>query len=249
MTISIENKLAEIAEQGYTVLPDVLSSAQVEQILDSVRKISAQVPYAKPDSGESDRAKGSAAHRLRNLISRGAEFRELAMLAPVSTIVETLLKPGYLLFSSAINDVGPNERHQRLHTDDMLVTYPRPLAEPVTVNSVWALSDFTAENGATRVVPESHLSAHRPSEKEAIPVEMTRGSVLIYHGSLWHQAGANITSDDRRIAMILAYCARYIRPYENQMKLIPLEEARNMTAAERQLIGFDYVIEHDLRRG
>ena len=104
----------------------------------------------------------------------------------------------------------------------MLIPIPKP-HPPTVCNSMWALTDFTEANGATRIIPGTHLSDHSPDygpPYDSIPAEMARGSVLVWHGSLWHGGGANQT-DDRRIGIAMNYCAGYIRQQENQQLGLP----------------------------
>ena len=92
--------------------------------------------------------------------------------------------------------VDPEERAQPIHADDQLLPLPKPHV-PTVCNTMWALTDFTEANGATRIIPGSHLRDHSPefgSRHESIAAEMPRGSVLVWHGSLWHGGGANRTA-------------------------------------------------------
>jgi ectoine hydroxylase-related dioxygenase (phytanoyl-CoA dioxygenase family) len=122
----------------------------------------------------------------------------------------------------------------------MVFPLPRPHV-PLVCNSMWAITDFTAENGATRVLPGSHRSDRAPGffdEVEGmIPAEMPRGSVLIYNGSLWHRGGAN-RSDAPRLGIAMNYCAGWLRQQENQQLGIPLAIAREFSPQLRRLAGF-----------
>lgn len=120
-----------------------------------------------------------------------------------------------------------------------------PLAKPhvaTVANSMWALTDFTEANGATRVVPGSHLWDHGPdyfATEPALPsiaAEMPKGSVLVWHGSTWHGGGAN-TSDEVRVGVAMNYCAGYIRQQENQQLGIPPEIMATFSPQLRQLCG------------
>jgi len=105
---------------------------------------------------------------------------------------------------------------------------------------MWALTDFTEENGATRVIPGSHLRDHSPvylQPYDSVPAEMAAGSVLVWHGSLWHGGGAN-GSPRRRVGVAMNYCAGYIRQQENQQLGIPREIARGFSPRLRQLVGY-----------
>ncbi len=97
---------------------------------------------------------------------------------------------------------------------------------------MWALTDFTEANGATRIIPGTHLADHSPTTAEpydSIPAEMPRGSVLVWHGSLWHGGGAN-TTDERRIGIAMNYCAGWVRQQENQQLGIPRRDRPRLLA-------------------
>jgi ectoine hydroxylase-related dioxygenase (phytanoyl-CoA dioxygenase family) len=105
---------------------------------------------------------------------------------------------------------------------------------------MWALTDFTEENGATRIIPGSHLRDHSPvygKHYDSIPAEMKKGSVLVWHGSLWHGGGANRTSE-RRVGIAMNYCAGWVRQQENQQLGIPREVACGFEPRLRELVGY-----------
>ena len=105
---------------------------------------------------------------------------------------------------------------------------------------MWALTDFTEENGATRIVPGSHLWKDRPEygrHYDSIPAEMPKGSLLIWNGSLWHGGGAN-RSTERRVGIAMNYCAGFLRQQENQQLGIPREMVKTFEDRLLQLIGY-----------
>jgi ectoine hydroxylase-related dioxygenase (phytanoyl-CoA dioxygenase family) len=118
-----------------------------------------------------------------------------------------------------------------------------PLAKPhvpTVCNTMWALTDFTAANGATRIIPGTHLADHSPrygQHYDSIAAEMPRGSVLVWHGSLWHGGGAN-TTDDRRYGIAMNYCAGWVRQQENQQLGLPLDAVRQFEPRLQDLCGF-----------
>ena len=135
--------------------------------------------------------------------------------------------------------IGPGETAQPIHADDQLIPIPKPHVATVC-NTMWALTDFTEENGATRLVPGSHTADHSPAYGESydtIPAEMDAGSVLVWHGSLWHGGGANAT-DDRRVGIAMNYCAGWIRQQENQQLGIPRDIAAGFAPRLRELCGY-----------
>jgi len=105
---------------------------------------------------------------------------------------------------------------------------------------MWALTDFTEANGATRLMPGTHLSDHSPdygAAYDSIAAEMPKGSVLIWHGSLWHGGGAN-TTNEPRIGIAMNYCAGYIRQQENQQLGLPREKVQQFEPRLRELVGY-----------
>ena len=246
----LEKVVDEIEVRGYSIVEDIVPANLQERLIERIEEIMEQ----EIDVRQRERArdfKGSATHSIRNLLNRGSVFQEGAVLAPINQIAEKLLGPGCLIFASAVVKVEPGEVPQRLHTDDILIQLPRPLPVPLIMNSIWALSDFSANNGATRLVPGSHKFDHVPSRNQTcdtVAAVMKKGSVLFYHGSMWHGADRNTTTDSSRLGMTISYCARFIRPYENQLKLLGLETARAMSPQMRRLIGYDYALPPDMQR-
>src|SRR5262249_12942963 len=137
-------------------------------------------------------------------------------------IVERLLDRGCLLSGMTAMDIGPGEVAQPLHGDDAVMSrhLQRPHA-PMFATSIWAFTDFTADNGGTRFVPGSHRSATTPDQPRALDgvtvahLEMPAGSVMIFHGSLWHGGGANTTRNDWRCGVNVQYCPGFVRQQQN----------------------------------
>jgi ectoine hydroxylase-related dioxygenase (phytanoyl-CoA dioxygenase family) len=104
---------------------------------------------------------------------------------------------------------------------------------------MWALTDFTEANGATRLAPKSHLgpSPAYGAKVETIAAEMPKGSVLIWDGALWHGGGANRTGA-RRTGVAMNYCAGLIRQQENQQLGVPAEVARGYPPRLQELMGY-----------
>jgi Phytanoyl-CoA dioxygenase (PhyH) len=135
--------------------------------------------------------------------------------------------------------IGSDEQAQPIHSDDQLIPLPKP-HPPLICNTIWAITDFTEENGATRLCPGTHLADHSPDPFEhydSIPAEMPKGGVLIWVGSLWHGGGANTTSE-RRVGIAMNYCAGYVRQQENQQLGIPIETMRRFPRRLQELCGY-----------
>ena len=141
---------------------------------------------------------------------------------------------------SAALEVGPGARDQILHREEDLYQYfpvPRP---NLILATMWAISDFTAENGGTQLVPGSHRwSADRAAEPdELVRAEMPAGSVLFWLGGTLHGAGANVTENDWRYGIVLTYTLGWLRQEENQHLSMPLAEAMALPKDVRSRLGF-----------
>jgi ectoine hydroxylase-related dioxygenase (phytanoyl-CoA dioxygenase family) len=156
----------------------------------------------------------------------------------VLPIVEGVLDDGCLVSSLSSIAIGPGETAQPIHADDQLIPLDKP-HRAIVCNTMWALTDFTEANGATRIVPGSHRwdSPVYGREVESVPAEMPKGSVLIWHGSLWHGGGANRTSE-RRVGIAMNYCAGFVRQQENQQLGIPREVAARFPQRLQRLLGY-----------
>jgi ectoine hydroxylase-related dioxygenase (phytanoyl-CoA dioxygenase family) len=154
-------------------------------------------------------------------------------------VVEGVLDAGCLVSSLSSISIAPGETPQPIHADDQLLPLPKP-HPPTVCNSMWALTDFTEENGATRIIPGTHLADRSPNygqQYDSIPAEMPRGSVLVWHGSLWHGGGAN-RSDGRRVGIAMNYCAGWIRQQENQQLGLPPSLVATFAPRLQELVGY-----------
>ena len=138
---------------------------------------------------------GEHTWRIYNLLVHGDLYERIPVHPNVLPVVEGVLDGGCLVSSLSSIAIGPGESAQPIHADDQLIPIPKP-HPPTVCNTMWALTDFTEDNGATRLVPGSHLLDHSPTygqDYPSIAAEMAKGSVLVWHGSLWHGGGANRT--------------------------------------------------------
>jgi ectoine hydroxylase-related dioxygenase (phytanoyl-CoA dioxygenase family) len=146
----------------------------------------------------------------------------------------------YQLNIAHVLDRGPESEQQMLHRDELVWSQlPRPHPE-VQLASVIALCDFTAANGATRIVPGSHRWDYgRVAEPEEIAVaEMPAGAGVIYLGSTIHGGGPNTTTDERRIGFHLSYTMGWLRTEENHYLSTPIDVARTLPRRSQELLGY-----------
>jgi ectoine hydroxylase-related dioxygenase (phytanoyl-CoA dioxygenase family) len=136
--------------------------------------------------------------------------------------------------------IGPGENAQVLHIDQSV--YPLPSRQPaVVVNTMWPLDDFSAANGATRLVPGSHRwgDDRRPdADPEIVVAEMPAGSVMFYLGNLWHGGGAN-TTERPRLGVILEFVVSWLRPQENHYLAVPRSVVRQLPERLQELLGYN----------
>jgi ectoine hydroxylase-related dioxygenase (phytanoyl-CoA dioxygenase family) len=242
----LQAHLARVERDGYTIVEGAIERDLVDALRADVERIEREHDV-QPSTNAFE---GTHTLHTYNLLARGALWQRVPVHEHVLPLVEAVLDPGCLVSSLNSISVLPAERAQPLHCDDVLIPIPKP-HPPVVCNSIWALTDFTEENGATRVAPGSHRADHSPERvadlasyrrllkqtQEARPVPMARGSVLVYDGSLWHAAGANRTRE-RRVAVAMNYCAGYIRQQENQQLGIPREVAATFPERLQELVGY-----------
>ena len=235
-TASIEDRLEQIDRDGYTIVEDAIAPDRIEALREDLARLESELGTR----AARNRFEGEKTLRVYNLLAHGSLWEGVAVDATVLPIVEGVLDRGCLVSSLSSASILPGETAQPIHADDALHPLPRP-HPPTVCNSMWALTDFTDANGATRLVPGSHhLKTPKYREVEAfesIPAEMRAGSVLIWHGSLWHGGGANRTNA-RRVGIAMNYCAGFLRQQENQQLGIPLEVVKGFSPRLQQLAGF-----------
>ncbi len=228
----IEAIEAEIKSNGCVVIKDLIDKLKVEQIKSDM------VPHLTPTPAK-DKFAGRHTKRAGLVIARSPAARELIMHPKVLEVAGKALShsTNFQLHSAQVLAVGPGAELQPIHRDQWAFDFfPFPSGFDTTLATIWALTDFTAENGATRLVPGSHkviessleeaLSASENLtinfEKETEPAEMKAGSVLFYTGSLFHGAGPNST-ESVRIGLTIQYTLGWLRQEENQYVGNPTE--------------------------
>jgi ectoine hydroxylase-related dioxygenase (phytanoyl-CoA dioxygenase family) len=228
---------AFVAADGYAIISGVIDPAACALLVEEVDRVEreAQIEFGKNDF------EGFCTRRIFNLIARGPRFRESVINESVLATVEALLGEGFLLSGTTSMHIGPGETDQLLHADDGMVSLPRP--HPATmVTTLWALSEFTKDNGATRLIPGSHLEPaivpQPEKESEIIVAEMPAGSVLVLHGSTWHGGGPNSTSQVERYGLSIQYVAGWCRQQQNLMLGTDRDLASTYPRRLQELIGY-----------
>ncbi|GJM37761.1 MAG: hypothetical protein DHS20C19_11280 [Acidimicrobiales bacterium] len=231
---SVDDLHRAIERDGYVVIEDAIPSDRLDALTDDLARLERELDARPADNS----FEGEATVRLYNLLAHGGPWPEVAVHPTVLPLAEKVLGGEILVSTLSSIAIAPGETAQPIHADDQVMPLARPHV-PTVCNSMWALTDFTEANGATRVVPGSHLLDHAPEfgvEHDSIPAEMSRGSILVWTGSLWHGGGAN-TTDETRVGIAMNYCAGWIRQQENQQLGIPAETMATFSPELRKLCG------------
>jgi ectoine hydroxylase-related dioxygenase (phytanoyl-CoA dioxygenase family) len=234
---SIDTHVQRIREDGYTILKRAVPDDIVTGLMAALERTERGhgLGYAKTSF------EGLKTLRINNLLVFDEAFWQVPLFAAQLAIAEAVLDRELLLSSYCSLVLGPGQEAQPLHEDTQLIPLPRP-HPTLAVNCIWALSDFTAANGATRIVPKSHLRDRAPRYGEADAGEgslaaMPAGSIMMFDSALWHAGGAN-TSAARRYALSCYYGAGWLRQQENLQLGIPRETAARMPRRLQELIGY-----------
>jgi ectoine hydroxylase-related dioxygenase (phytanoyl-CoA dioxygenase family) len=236
-TTTIDDHLATIEDQGYTIVEGAIEPELTTELRDTIRALFDQLGVTP----RGNRAEGFATKRLYNLVPRAEVLQQLPVHHNVLPVVERLLEPDCLLSGTTAMDIGPGERLQGLHADDGFFRIGRP-HRPMMSTTIWALTDFTEDNGATRIVPASHREPGHPDPDDdsiAVAAEMPAGSVMIMDSQLWHCGGPNTTDDDWRLGLNVQYVRGFFRTQQNQYLSIPHDQLPTYSQRLRELLGFE----------
>jgi ectoine hydroxylase-related dioxygenase (phytanoyl-CoA dioxygenase family) len=231
----VDEHRERIAEVGFTIVEGAIEVDLVDELVEELHRLEVDLGIV-PARNDFE---GSQTVRIYNLLVHGKVFERVPVHPNVLPVVESVLDPQCLISSLSSIAICEGETPQPIHADDQLMPIPKP-HPPTVCNSMWALTDFTEANGATRIIPGTHHADGSPTygqHYDSIPAEMPRGSVLVWHGSLWHGGGANTTSE-RRIGLAMNYCAGYVRQQENQQLGIPPDIAAGFSERLQQLCGY-----------
>lgn len=237
--------------EGFCVLPRLLDEETVD------RHRNALQPWVEKSPCGRNIFEGTRTQRIYAMLAKDPVFCELVAHPVALAWAEHYLGKSCLLSACLAICLGPGESPQPWHTDDGHSTLISP-HDLLGVSTFWALDETTLENGATEVLPRSHLWAdmnfpgalrdqdfatvHDSGSGEnthpaALKVTMPAGSLMIARGDLWHRGGANRTNSARWI-VTPQYCVGWLRPLETMLLSVPPDRARALPQRVRELLGY-----------
>jgi hypothetical protein len=235
-TEQVEQHAAEIEEKGFSVMENAIPEDFLPEIMAELERLQQVRP-----GGDIPPAPftGFVTRRWFDVLNDGDVWQRVATHPWILPVLNKVLGDGFLLSTMGTAVVGDGEEAQTIHGDDMLYAMPRPHPNLVC-NTMWALSDFTEETGATRVVPGSNNLPDDPdlmSSYDTVPLEMPRGSIAFVVGTCYHGAGKNTSGKDRH-ALTINYCRGSMRQQENLM--LGVHPSRLMTFPKelQDILGF-----------
>lgn len=229
--VDVSSVVADIERDGYAIRERVLNPAKLAELRQCFDGLLRDTPTGR------NPFEGYRTKRVYSPLAKTRGLDDLVLSPWLEELSDRLIGPHTL--SSIIGiQIGPGELAQPIHYDAAAYPLPRSHRE-VVFNTMWALDDFTEDNGATVLFPGSHRSAATEPEADAVSVRavMPAGSVLIWPGKTFHGGGAN-HSEAWRLGVVVEFVAGWLRTHENIQASIPTEVARSLPPRLQELIGY-----------
>lgn len=257
----------EMDENGFCIVENMIDSATVAEVhrrIDAQARAEQSLGVTAIDQVQSESDRNQWVYLL---INKGGVLQKLLDVPAIHEIVEHVLGPHYLLSDFAATITHPGNKQMGLHIDQWWMPQPRmpgqahvrcgaidrdtvskgaptpssvPINPPVVCNVLWMVTDFTVENGGTRIVPRSHLSGTSPEpygNYDTINATGKAGSAVIFEGRTWHSADLN-TSDAPRYGITTYYGAPQFRQMLNFTYATREEVLKGVNAKTEYLLGF-----------
>ena len=228
--------LSALRKDGACVLTDAIDEDFCRRLDSDLGPLIESTPRGRDDFS------GRLTGRTGALVARSEASRELVMHPVITDLARKFLEPytdKIQLHLTQIINIQPGQGAQPRHRDRLAWGGYLPSEIEPQFNTIWALTDFTEENGATRVVPGSvnWPEDRRASDEETTQAVMSAGSVLLYSGSVIHGGGRNL-SESNRTGINITYCLGWLRTEENQYLSCPPEIAAGLNPDLQEMLGY-----------
>jgi hypothetical protein len=249
-TSEIVNQL--IDGPGFVLLPKLVDAADA-----AAARSRALGVAASPDAAAFGRRNEKTRQQhVRGLLAHGEIFERLVQHPAIIEIAEAMLGDDMTLGAYSARILYPGAIEMGVHVDYpyWAMRGPFALRPPLMVQVIWMLQHFTETNGATLVAPRSQLRCARPNRedfaREAVKITGAAGDAIISHGLLWHDTSQNHT-DQPRVALLINYGMKVIRPLDPDIAKVPPEVLERATPKLRRLLGLEFAnsLVRDLARG
>ena len=245
-----DKELKYLDENGYLIIPNAIPHDLCDELQNRVNHLA---------KWEGSSSKGGYIYgsgkmqRIYHLLSKDQLFRDL-VLHPLAHIIMSHLfhrntyHDKYYLTSFHANIIKTGGEAQIWHIDSNV---PEPIPPwIIRANSNFITQDYSYENGATQLIPNSHLWLRKPNKYEAeviddktiLTLEAPKGSIVFWVGTLWHRSGVN-SSNNNRTALLATYAASHLRemcmeenPYLSMNTNVISELGNNL----KRLIGWNH---------
>jgi ectoine hydroxylase-related dioxygenase (phytanoyl-CoA dioxygenase family) len=219
---------------GFSVFEGFLSEANADFLRSLVEQELVDYKEYGTERSHLDR------HHLHDLICKYIDVAKLLEDERLDSLLAQILGRFWIMYAFTGSSCPPKSTNYggRVHTDS-----PRWIdGYPTNVGVLWALDDFTIENGGTKVLPASHHSEQIPTKEyfdaNSIQVECKKGSLIIFNARVVHSTGFNHTSEWRH-ALTMNACRSYMKQRMDWVRFIPNEISAQLNETARRIIGFD----------
>lgn len=246
-TTDLDRARADMDEFGCCLVEGALSTHEATSLRERIVELADEQARA----GGNMAARGSRSRNVMQLLHYGQQFIDLAFHPLSLSLMDYVLGPAtpelvrkgdhpeYLLSSISALIVGPGDEKGIEHND--MAYIPQPTSVPYVGNVMWMLSDFSAENGATLVLPGSHLLPSPPTPEQldaVVPAVGRAGTAFCFEGRTWHRSGHNRT-DEERVGVSAYYCAPWLRQKENHVAALGVDACLAQPERVRQMLGYE----------
>jgi ectoine hydroxylase-related dioxygenase (phytanoyl-CoA dioxygenase family) len=235
-----QQHIEQMRSQGFTIIESLIDETTLVTLRNALS------PWLQGQHPGRNSFEGFHSERVYALLAKSPDLARIVEHPVVLSILDELLEPDYLLSANLAINSHPGETPQDFHRDNAGGNG----ADPAQIHgistiwnidaTIWNIDAFTEDNGATEIIPGSHLwrgETPQVDDPRAVKAIMPAGSVLIFTGTLYHRGGAN-RSTAPRLAITPQFCQPWLRQLENMVLAVPPDKAATLSARTQALLGY-----------